>query len=551
VRAYDYIVVGAGSAGCVLANRLSEDADAQVLLLEAGGGDRHPLLAMPLGFLAASRSPQLDWGYASEPELHMNGRSLPLPRGKILGGCSTINGMIYMRGHPRDYDEWRDLGCTGWGYADVLPYFRKMESSWRGASEVHGADGPLSVQRVDSKRLGGDPIWRAAQMAGHEPTSDFSFEQSATGFGDCEVTVDRNGRRASTSRAYLRPAASRPNLTVLTGAMVTRVLMKDGRATGVSFVRGGRDVRDGGGGPRAEQVLTRREVILSCGAYNSPQLLMLSGIGPAEHLREHGIDVVVDLPGVGRNLSEHPVVYAEFAAREPITFLNSLRLDRLIGSALRWAISGSGPLASLVCSCVLMVKTRPELARPDIQLMVLPVRLDARPWIPGFGTRQAHVFSVMVILLHPESRGRLTLRSAEPVAKPRISLNLLAAENDLGELRRGVAAVRKLFSTPPLAELIAAEVKPGPGMGDDDALAAYLRANVRVTQHPVGTCAMGVSEDAVVCPQLRVRGLEGLRVVDASIMPTVPGGNTNAPVIMIAEKAAEMIIATRSQPPGD
>jgi len=333
VKAYDYVIVGAGSAGCVLANRLSADPDAQVLLLEAGGADSHPLLAMPLGFLAASRSPQLDWGYASEPELNMNGRSLPLSRGKVLGGCSTINGMIYMRGHPRDYDEWRELGCTGWGYTDVLPYFRKMERSWRGANVVHGADGPLSVLQVDSLQLGGAPVWRAAHVAGHAPTSDFSFDHN-TGFGACEVTVDTKGRRASTSRAYLRPIESRPNLTVLTGAMATRVLMKSGRATGIRYVRKG----------KTEEILARREVILSGGTYNSPQLLMLSGIGPGEHLRQHGIDVVLDLPGVGRNLSEHPVVYGEFATRGPITFLNSLRYDKLIASALRWALAGSGPL---------------------------------------------------------------------------------------------------------------------------------------------------------------------------------------------------------------
>jgi choline dehydrogenase-like flavoprotein len=530
VKTYDYVIVGAGSAGCVLANRLSADPDVNVLLLEAGGADSHPLLAMPLGFLAAARSPQLDWGYASEPEINMNGRTLPLPRGKVLGGCSTINGMIYMRGHPRDYDEWRELGCTGWGYTDVLPYFRKMERSWRGANVVHGGDGPLSVLQVDSLRLGGAPVWRAAHVAGHAPTSDFSFDHN-TGFGACEVTVDNKGRRASTSRAYLRPIESRPNLTVITGAMATRVLMKSGRATGIRYVRKG----------KTEEVPARREVILSGGTYNSPQLLMLSGIGPGDHLRQHGIDVVLDLPGVGRNLSEHPVVYAEFTTREPITFLNSLRYDKLVASALRWALAGSGPLASLVCNCVLMVKTQAGLPRPDIQLMILPVRLDARPWFPGIGKRQTHVFSVMVIQLHPQSRGRLELRSADPFERPKIALNLLSTESDFAEMRRGIGAVRKLFSTSPLAELITGETKPGPNVADDASLDAYLRANMRITQHPVGTCTMGKSRDAVVDPRLRVRGVEGLRVVDASIMPTVPGGNTNAPVIMIAEKAAEMI----------
>lgn len=513
----------------MLASRLSEDPNAQVLLLEAGGSDLNPLFAMPLGFLAAARNPAIDWGYETEPEPHMNGRVLALPRGKIMGGCSTVNGMIYMRGHPLDYDDWRQMGCAGWGAEDVLPYFRKMESSWRGAEDLHGADGPLSVQRVDSKRLGGDPVWRAAKAAGHEYAPDFS--SGATGYGECEVTVNNRGRRASTSRAYLGPAASRSNLTIIKKAIATRILIDAGRAAGVAFLRDGEE----------EKAFAARDVILSGGAYNSPQLLMLSGVGPADHLREIGIKIVRDLPGVGRNISEHPCLYAEYETHEPVTFLNALRFDRLARSVIAWATTGKGPMSTQICNCAIMLKTRPELERPDIQLMILPVRLDARPWFPGVGQRQAHVFSVMIIHLHPESRGKLTLRSADPLERPKISLNLLSTPQDFVDLRSGVATVRKLFSTSPLAEMISKERRPGASIADDSALNDYFRNNLGVTQHPVGACAMGVSDDAVVNPRLKVRGIDGLRVADASVMPTAPSGNTNAAVIMIAEKAADMI----------
>ncbi|PQA86413.1 GMC family oxidoreductase [Hyphococcus luteus] len=529
MKQYDYIIVGAGSAGCVLASRLSENPKVEVLLLEAGGSDANPLFAMPLGFLTAARNPAIDWGYATEPEPHMNGRVLPLPRGKIMGGCSTVNGMIYMRGHSLDYDGWRQMGCAGWGADDVLPYFRKMESSWRGGGELHGGDGPLSVQRVDSERLGGDPVWRAAKAAGHDYAPDFS--NGALGYGECEVTVNTRGRRASASRAYLGPAASRANLTIAKNSIATRILIENGRATGLVYRSNGAE----------KKALAAREVILSGGSYNSPQLLMLSGVGPAGHLQEMGIEVRKDLPGVGRNLSEHPCLYAEYETHESVTFLNALRLDRLARSVLAWAISGKGPMSTQICNCAIMLKTRPELERPDIQLMILPVRLDARPWIPGVGQRQAHVFSIMIIHLHPASRGKLTLRSVDPLEKPKISLNLLSTPQDFADVREGVAAVRKLFSTSPLAEMISKERKPGASIADEGALDDYIRNNLGITQHPVGTCSMGVSEEAVVSPRLCVRGIDGLRVVDASVMPTVPSGNTNAAVIMIAEKAADMI----------
>ncbi|MFV3075343.1 GMC family oxidoreductase [Niveispirillum fermenti] len=530
---FDHIIVGAGSAGCVLANRLSADGTRRVLLIEAGGSDASPFHAMPLGFMAAMADPAKDWGYATEPEANLDGRSLPLPRGRVLGGCSTTNGMIYMRGHARDYDEWRDMGCPGWGHDDVLPYFRRMESSWRGAGPYHGGDGPLSVTQVRHPALLTDEILQSATAAGFPISDDLSGEQQE-GFALSEVTITRQGRRASAAQAYLRPALKRPNLTLLSGAQVTRILWEGKRATGVEYRRDG----------AMAQVRADRDIILSGGAYNSPHLLMLSGVGPAAHLRDHGVDVRVDAPGVGQNLSEHPLVYAEFAAAAD-TFLKQLRFDRAALSALRWALLGTGPFASQVTSCAALLKTLPDLERPDIQLMVMPVRLDAKLWMPGVRRRLADMFSVMVIQLHPESRGQVTLRSADPGDKPRVHLNLLSHERDYAELRRGIRVLRTLFGSGPLASLATRETKPGIDRQSDADLDAFIRANLRITQHPVGTCRMGMDDAATVDPMLRVKGVANLRVVDASIMPTVPGGNTNAPVIMVAEKASDLILGER------
>lgn len=529
-RAVDYIIIGGGSAGCVVASRLSEDGDCSVLLLEAGGNDNHLSIRMPLAFLRAMTNPQFAWGFMSEPEEALGGRPLWVPRGRILGGCSSINGMFYMRGHPRDFDEWRDLGCDGWSYADVLPYFRRSETSWRGASVYHGAEGPLYVAPIDTTRLLHQPIMEAARRAGYPISDDINGEQPE-GFARGEATIDRRGRRASAARAYLSAARTRPNLCIELDALTTRVLIEHNRAVGVEYVRNG----------KTRIVRAEREVILCGGVYNSPQLLLLSGVGPAAELQQYGIRPVVDLPGVGRNLSEHPAVMIEFAATRPVTFLKELRMDRAVVSAARWALFGTGPFASQINSANGIVRTDRSLDRPDVQFMCNPIRMDANLWWPLLSGQQQHLFSVGVVGLHPHSRGTVRLRSADPTHTPRITFNVLAESNDLETLRRGIREARRIYRTPPQAGLTGKEITPGKNVISDADLDAFIRETVQLTQHPVGTCSMGKGPDAVVDPQGCVYGVERLRVVDASIMPTVPGGNTNAAVIMAGEKVSDLI----------
>jgi choline dehydrogenase len=518
----------------VLANRLSADPAVRVLLVEAGGSADHLLINMPLGFLRALRNPAYTWGYMSEPEPTLNGRSLWLPRGKLLGGSSSINGMFYMRGHSRDFDHWLSLGCAGWSYADVLPYFKRMESSWRGAGPWHGADGPLPVVPIVSRKLLIEPLMASAAAAGFATTDDIHGEVEE-GFARGEITVDRRGRRASTARAYLQPVRRRPNLRVLTGALTLGITIDKGTARGIEYVKDGVRV----------SAHAEREVALCGGAYNSPQLLMLSGLGPADALRAHGIAVRLDLAGVGANLSEHARVPVEFAARGAVTFLNELRVDRVARAAIQWALWRRGNFATQINSCNITVRTDPALRQPDIQLMSNPVRMDARIWWPLFGPKQEHRITADAVVLHPESRGTVTLRSADPTARPRIQLNVFATEADLATARRGVRLARHIYATAPQSELVAREIAPGTNIDSDAELNAYIRAAGGVTQHPVGTCAMGTGEGAVVDTDLRVRGMQGLRVIDASVMPTVPGGNINATVIMIAEKAADHMLGRR------
>ncbi|HPD94104.1 MAG: GMC family oxidoreductase N-terminal domain-containing protein [Rhodobacter sp.] len=534
---FDFVIVGAGTAGAALANRLSADPATTVLLLEAGGDDRSFLIRMPLGFLKALGKPRFTWGFQTEPEPHLNGRVLPVPRGRLLGGSSSINGMFHIRGHRADYDEWRDdFGCEGWGYADVLPFFKRSETNFRGETEYHGGSGPIHVREIDTTHLLEAPLRQAAVAAGYGETEDYDGAK-AEGFARGQVAIDPQGRRDSSARAYLRPIVGRPNLTILTQALARRVIVEGARATGVAFDHKG----------QTRRVTARREVILSGGAYNSPQLLMLSGIGPAAELQALGIAPVHDLPGVGRNLIEHPRMAMLFKATKPVTFLRELRLDRAVRHVLNWALRGKGAFANQISTGTILLRTRPDLDRPDVQLLCNPIALTADLWFPGWRKAGTHAFYITVCLLRQKSRGTVTLRSADPTAKPVIRMNLLDRPEDRETFRGAVRAVRRIYRTEPQGDLTGEELIPGGAHVSDDDLDAALRQHVAITHHPVGTCRMGHDPLAVVDPRLRVHGIAGLRVVDASIMPTIIGGNTNAPTLMIAEKGAEMILADTRQ----
>jgi choline dehydrogenase len=531
---YDYIIIGAGSAGCVLANRLSEDAACRVLLLEAGGRDSNPLVRLPMLMGKLMHSGLYNWHYHTEPEPQLNGRKIYWPRGKALGGTSTINGMIYVRGNAYDYDRWAQMGNPGWSYDDVLPLFRKSEAHVERRDDFHGAGGPLTVCRARGHNPLFDVFVEAGKQAGHGFTDDFNGARQE-GFGRYDFTI-RNGKRWSTASAFLRPAMRRPNLVVEVNALTQRVVIENGRATGVEFTQRG----------AARRATAAREVILSAGAVNSPQILMLSGIGDAEELGRHGIAVVHHLPGVGQNLQDHVDCCLIYECVKPITLYGDLRADRLLWSVAQGMAFGRGIATTFPYEAGAFMKSRPELIAPDVQAHFMPAleKTANLHWPKLFGRAAVeanHGFTIRVGPVNPESRGWIKLRSANPGDPPLIHANYLATEFDRNTTVAAVRMMREVIAQPAFNGLRGRELAPSAERQTDAELKAWLRSAALTTLHPVGTCKMGSGPEAVVDAALRVHGIERLRVADASIMPIISSGNTNAPTIMIAEKATALI----------
>lgn len=528
----DFVIVGAGSAGCAMAYRLGE-AGASVLVIEFGGSDAGPFIQMPAALSYPMNMSVYDWGFQSEPEPHLGGRRLATPRGKVIGGSSSINGMVFVRGHARDFDHWAASGADGWGYADVLPYFKRMETWHGGASDFRGTDGPLHVTRGPRKNPLFHAFVEAGQQAGYPVTDDYNGQQQE-GFGPMEQTVYK-GRRWSAANAYLKPAKKQFNVEVVRG-LARKVVIEDGCAVGVEIERGG----------QVQVIRARREVILAASSINSPKLLMLSGIGPAQHLSEHGIPVVADRPGVGANLQDHLEIYMQMAASQPVSLFKYWNLwgKALIGA--QWLFTGKGLGASNQFESAGFIRSAAGVDYPDIQYHFLPiaVRYDGKAAAEGHGF-QAHVGP-----MRSESRGSVTLRSADPSVAPVIRFNYMSEESDWRDFRKCIRLTREIFGQEAFAPFVKHEIQPGAAVQSDEELDGFIREHAESAYHPCGTCRMGRASDplAVVDPQARVIGVDGLRVADSSIFPRITNGNLNAPSIMVGEKVSDLLLERNPLP---